>query len=168
MRNEYLKAILAQIVVLLLSLILLNLIFQGFFVENIPQKNWLYIFHGKLLIWQKTSLILIFLVFFFGTSELVKVAYDKSEHLFSRLFLIAAIPVIYLSSSLIIQLLCGVASIFYFKPSLIDFLKYFFSYSAVVILITFLQNKYIASPKESLIVKLMNKIRTFFKDGKTE
>lgn len=36
MRNEYLKAILAQIVVLLLSLILLNLIFKGFFVENIP------------------------------------------------------------------------------------------------------------------------------------
>lgn len=167
-RNEYLKAILAQIVVLLLSLILLNLIFQGFFVENIPQKNWLYILHGKLLIWQKTALILIFLVFFFSTSGLVKAAYNESEHLFHRLFLIVTIPVIYLYSSLIIQVLCGVPSIFYFKQSLIDFFKYFFSYSTVVILITFLQNKYIASPKESLIVHLMNKIRTFFKDKKND
>ncbi len=168
MRNEYLKAILAQIVVLLLSLILLNLIFKGFFVENIPQKKWLYMFHGKLLIWQKTTLILIFLIFFFSISGLVKAAYNESEHLLNRLFLIVAIPVIYLFSSLIIQLLCGVPSIFYFKPSLIDLFKYFFSYSAVVILITFLQNKYIASPKEILILNLMHKIKNFFKDRKAD
>lgn len=168
MRVEYLKAVLAQVFTLLLSLFLLNLIFKGFFIESIPQKNWLYVFHGKLLICQTILLIFIFVVFFFGTSTLVKVAYDESEHLLNRILVICCIPIIYFFSSLILQLLCGVASIFYFKPSLIDFFKYLFCYSSVVILITFLQNKYIASPKESLFMYLFKKIKNFLKGRKTE
>ncbi|MEQ1229909.1 hypothetical protein U4959_06595 [Acinetobacter junii] len=164
--SGYFKAILAQIAVLILSLFLLNMIFKGFFVDNIPHRNWLYIFHGELLIWQKTLLILIFLVFFFSTDVLVKVAYDEKKHIFNRLILIFCIPVIYVFSSLILQLLCGVASIFYFKPSLIDFLKYLFCYSSVVILITYLQNKYIVVPKEYLFMSLMKKMKIFYKEMK--
>ncbi|MDI1222796.1 MULTISPECIES: hypothetical protein [Acinetobacter] len=153
----------SQIVISILSLVILAIIYKLFFIESLPAKDILYVFHGKLSIFQISLLIICFVILFFGINTVVEVAFDEKEKMIVRIVTIVSLPIIYFSLSLIIQLLCGVPSIFYFINSPVGLIKLFLVYSSIVILISYLQYYYLKETKQKLYIFLFEKLKKIFK-----